>query len=158
MGLQRRPTDTIANKYNNLILHSFLLSLRTLPVTLRRHTTIRQYSQQYDDDANTPHSLVSDRGICAFGVAGNNVQDGVIWIRAEARPTDSPLERLVIRNYRGVTDVTLNHLVISAPHLEYLDITGTSVTHLGIQRFKAARPGCTVISSFDKKKPRYNYH
>ena len=90
-------------------------------------------------------------------MASNNVQEGVVWIRAEVRPAESPLERLVVRNYRGVTDVTLNHLVNSVPHLEYLDVTGTSVTHLGIQRFKTARPGCTVVSHFDKKKPRYSY-
>lgn len=90
--------------------------------------------------------MVTDRGLCGFGVVRNNVQEGIIWIRGEQRSADTLIERLVVRNYRSVSDVTLRHLANSAPNLRYLDVTGTSVTSHGIKRFKAARPNCKVVS------------
>lgn len=112
---------------------------------------IRQYNRQYGDDFPTIHNLLSDRGICGFGHSRSNVQEGIIWIRAEARPADTLIERLVVRNYRTITDVTLRHLASCAPNLQYLDVTGTSVTTHGIRQFKAAKPNCIVVSHLFKK-------
>lgn len=91
---------------------------------------------------------ISDRGLCSFGIPQRNVQEGVVWIRAEARPADTLLERITVRNYRLVTDVTLRHLAICAPNLQYLDVTGTAVTKKGIEAFLQSKPDCHVVSSF----------
>lgn len=93
-------------------------------------------------------SSISDRGMCSFGIPQRNVQEGVVWIRAEARPADTLLERITIRNYRSVTNVTLRHLAVCAPNLQYLDVTGTSVTKEGIEDFLKSKPDCRVVSNF----------
>lgn len=54
------------------------------------------------------------------------------------------------RNYAGVTNQTLINFVVNGPRLEYLDVTGTSVTKEGLQFFKTNRPNVTIISSFDE--------
>lgn len=90
--------------------------------------------------------LISDRGICSFGFPRNPVQRGVVWIRAEARPPDTYVEKLVIRHYKAVTDVSLNHLSQCTPNLVYLDITGTSVTEVGVRSFKDEKPNCYIVS------------
>jgi hypothetical protein len=64
--------------------------------------------------------LISDRGICSFGMSRNNIQQGVIWIRAEHRQPDTNLERLVVRFYKLVTDVSLRHLSTCAPKLKFV--------------------------------------
>lgn len=107
-------------------------------------------------DENHHHqSLVSDRGICGFGLARNNVQEGIVWIRSELRPLDTLIERLTLRHYRSISDITLRHLAASAPNLRYLDVTGTSITQNGLRKFKASKPNCVVISDFSKsnRKP-----
>lgn len=91
-------------------------------------------------------SYISDRGLCSFGMPRRNVQEGIVWIRAELRPADTLLERITVRNYRSVTDVSLRHLAICAPNLQYLDVTGTSVTRKGINIFLASKPDCHVVS------------
>ena len=96
-----------------------------------------------------PVLLVSDRGICSFGLPRNNVQDGVVWIRAEARAPDTLIEKLVVRHYRLITDVSLRHLVGCSPRLKLLDVTGTSVTAEGVRIFKREKPNCTVLSNYD---------
>lgn len=93
-------------------------------------------------------STISDRGLCSFGIPQRNVQEGYVWIRTEARPPDTMLERITVRNYRSVTDVTLRHLAICAPNLQYLDVTGTAVTEKGIEAFLQSKPDCRVISNF----------
>lgn len=90
-------------------------------------------------------SLVSDRGICAYGVS-----------RYELRVMDgglqnfTKLERLSVRNYKLVTDTSLDHLESAAPHLKMLDVTGTSVTADGVRSFRLSRSSCEIISDFDK--------
>lgn len=102
----------------------------------------------YTGEAPVSHlHLISDRGLCSFGMPRNNVQEGIVWIRAEQRPADTLLERITVRNYRAITDVTLRHLASCAPNLRYLDVTGTSVTASGISQFSAAKPNCEVIWS-----------
>lgn len=96
-----------------------------------------------------PITLISDRGIQCFGLPKNNHHDGIIWIRAEMRSPDTLLEKIVIRHYKLVTDISLRHLANSAPNLKLLDVTGTSVTVDGVATFKAAKPNCVVLSDFD---------
>lgn len=93
-------------------------------------------------------TLISDRGICSFGLPSHGVQDGVVWIRAEPRLADTFIERLVVRHYRLVTDTSLRHLAARAPNLRFLDVTGTSVTREGIESFKLEKPDCIVVSNF----------
>lgn len=96
-----------------------------------------------------PVNLISDRGICSFGLTRNNVQEGVIWIRAEARSPDTFIERLVVRHYKLVTDISLRHLTTCSPKLQLLDVTGTSVTENGVRTFKLNKPQCIILSDFD---------
>lgn len=93
------------------------------------------------------NSYISDRGLCSFGIPRRIVQEDIVWIRAEVRPPDTLLERITVRNYRSVTDVTLRHLTFCAPNLQYLDVTGTSVTREGIDTFLASKPQCHVVSN-----------
>lgn len=93
-------------------------------------------------------TLVSDRGICSFGSPSHNVQEGVVWIRAGARSPNTFIERLVVRHYKLVTDVSLRHLVCCSPNLKILDVTGTSVTEAGVRTFKLSKPQCVVFSNF----------
>ncbi|XP_004533599.1 uncharacterized protein LOC101456357 [Ceratitis capitata] len=89
---------------------------------------------------------ISDRGICCFGRPQNPVEQGVIWIRIGNRPSENSFERLSVRNYKKVTDISLHHLVQCSPDLIYLDLSGTSVTREGVKRFKAEKPECQIIA------------
>lgn len=91
-------------------------------------------------------NYITDRGMCSFGMPRRNVQEGIIWICAERRAPDTLLERITVRNYLDVTDVTLRHLALCAPNLRYLDVTGTSVTLKGIHQFLKEKPECQIIS------------
>lgn len=93
-------------------------------------------------------SLVSDRGVCAYGVSRHEL-GGAAFIREYFRPNNTSLERLFVRNYKLVTDTSLDHLESAAPHLKLLDVTGTSVTAQGVRRFHLARPNCTILSDFE---------
>lgn len=108
---------------------------------------LRQFNrQQLGYTSQLTHlQLISDRGLCSFGNPRNNVQEGIVWIRAEMRPADTLLERITVRYYRSITDVSLRHLASCAPNLRYLDVTGTSVTANGVAQFIAAKPQCEVI-------------
>ena len=91
-------------------------------------------------------NLISDRGICSFGVSPNNVMPNWIWIRAEAKNPNTSIERLVVKNYRQVTDTSLQHLKTCAPKLVYLDVSGTSVTKEAVEQFRIERPECVVVA------------
>ncbi|XP_055384539.1 uncharacterized protein LOC129614148 [Condylostylus longicornis] len=91
---------------------------------------------------------ITDRGVCSYGIARVPVQNNIVVIRAEPRPQDTTLEKLTIRHYRNVSDVSLRHLVQCAPKLRYLDVTGCGVTLEGINAFKEVKPECKVISDF----------
>lgn len=91
---------------------------------------------------------ISDRGIRSFGTPRQNLNEGIIYIRAEARPPHTLIERLALRHYSSITDVTLRHLAECAPNLQYLDVTGTSVTETGVTEFMNAKPDCVVLSQF----------
>ncbi|KAM7359367.1 uncharacterized protein ACRADG_009077 isoform 1-T2 [Cochliomyia hominivorax] len=89
---------------------------------------------------------ISDRGVCCFGRTRQPVQQGVIWIRFNNRPSENRFERFSVRDYKFVTDVSLQHLVQCSPHLVFLDVSGTSVTLEGLQRFKELKPECKVVA------------
>lgn len=93
-------------------------------------------------------SLVSDRGICAYGVSRHEL-GGAAFIRDYFRPNSTSLEKLLVRNYKFVTDTSLDHLESAAPNLKLLDVIGTSVTAEGVRNFKSARPNCTILSDFE---------
>lgn len=89
---------------------------------------------------------ISDRGVCCFGRTRQPVQHGVIWIRFNNRPSENRFERFSVRDYKFVTDVSLQHLVQCSPHLIFLDVSGTGVTLDGLQRFKELKPECKVVA------------
>uniref|UniRef100_A0A336M1Z4 CSON010574 protein n=1 Tax=Culicoides sonorensis TaxID=179676 RepID=A0A336M1Z4_CULSO len=91
---------------------------------------------------------ITDRGICSFGHSRNNANGGLIWIRTEQRSPTTQLESITVRDYKMVTDTSLQHLSSCAPHLKFLDVFGTEVTQDGIEKFKLVKPECRVVSSF----------
>ncbi|XP_049290605.1 uncharacterized protein LOC125767762 [Anopheles funestus] len=99
-------------------------------------------------------SLISDRGICAYGVSRNELAGALLDEILHHNLTG--LERLSIRNYKLVTDTSLDHLETAAPHLKLLDVTGTSVTAQGIRNFRLSRPHCVVVSDHDKMENESN--
>ncbi|XP_011497861.1 PREDICTED: uncharacterized protein LOC105362194 [Ceratosolen solmsi marchali] len=107
---------------------------------------------------NADRCQISDRSICALGLRNNENNQEIIHNRDEVqlvqgRPrtsTNPNLKKLIVRNYTGVTNQTLLHFVVNGPNLEYLDVTGTSVTKEGLQYFKIQRPDVNLVSSFDE--------
>ncbi|XP_077272092.1 uncharacterized protein LOC143902788 [Temnothorax americanus] len=103
--------------------------------------------------------LISDRAICALGsdtcdrevVNSFLAPQGMIILREDRRISNNPnLKTLVVRNYPRVTNSSLIHLALNASRLEYLDVTGTSVTRDGIESFKSQKNNVKVVSSFDE--------
>ncbi|KAM8703348.1 hypothetical protein ACLKA7_008036 [Drosophila subpalustris] len=90
---------------------------------------------------------VSDRAVYSFGRAANPVQPEVVWIRNSHRCANNRLERISLRNYPYITNYTLEHLVQCSPNLIYIDVSGTSITMLGLRVFKKLKPHCTVIAT-----------
>lgn len=100
--------------------------------------------------------LVTDRTVCSLGNyvcerrIVDNTRGGIFRIEEESRICNNPnLRILVVRNYRQITDRSLHHLAVSKSSLEYVDVTGTSVTREGVQMFKTQKPDVEIISSFD---------
>ncbi|XP_032685346.1 uncharacterized protein LOC116850786 isoform X2 [Odontomachus brunneus] len=111
------------------------------------------------ENYNLQRCLISDRAICALGSDTcdrrviNNYPHGMVILEEDRRIFNNPnLKTLVVRNYPRVTNSSLIHLAINAPSLEYLDVTGTSVTKAGIYCFKARKANVQVVSSFDEKE------
>lgn len=71
-----------------------------------------------------------------------------MWIRTEQRSPTTQLESITVRDYKMVTDVSLQHLSSCAPRLRFLDVMGTEVTRDGIEKFKLEKPECHVVSDF----------
>lgn len=96
---------------------------------------------QQDTDKN-----ISDRSICSFGVSTERPQGFVRIVNDAIRiNTTNNLQKLVINNYKKVSDFSLDHLSQSAPFLKHLDVRGTGVTPAGIERFKLKKPNCIVV-------------
>lgn len=91
---------------------------------------------------------ITDRGICSFGHSRNNANGGLVWIRTEQRSPMTQLESITVRDYKMVTDTSLQHLSSCAPRLKFLDVIGTEVTQDGIEKFKMQKPECRVVSNF----------
>ncbi|XP_076225038.1 uncharacterized protein LOC116424184 isoform X4 [Nomia melanderi] len=99
--------------------------------------------------------LITDRAICTLGSDTcdrriiNNSAEGVIVVEEDKRVFNNPhLKTLVVRNYPHVTNSSLVHLALNASSLEYLDVTGTSVTRQGVEAFKSQKANVKIISSF----------
>lgn len=96
---------------------------------------------QQDADKN-----ISDRSICSFGVSAERPQGFIRIINDAIRlNTTNNLKKLVINNYKKVSDSSLDHLSQCAPHLVHLDVRGTGVTPAGIEKFQLRKPRCTVV-------------
>ncbi|XP_072751881.1 uncharacterized protein [Anoplolepis gracilipes] len=111
----------------------------------------------YAFDNGLQRCLISDRAICALGSDScdrkviNSSPQGMIILQENRRISNNPnLKILVVRNYPRVTNSSLIHLASNASRLEYLDVTGTSVTKDGIESFKSQKINVKVVSSFDE--------
>lgn len=60
--------------------------------------------------------------------------------------TDVQLERLTVRGYSGITNITLQHLAEFAPRLRMLDLRQTRVTPDGVMAFRVLRPECELLA------------
>ncbi|XP_065371901.1 uncharacterized protein LOC135963839 [Calliphora vicina] len=107
------------------------------------HLNLFSLSSSYRQQSR---GTISDRGVCCFGRTRQPVQQGVVWIRFNNRPFENSFERFSVRDYKSVTDVSLQHLVQCSPRLIFLDVSGTSVTLDGLQRFKDLKPECKVVA------------
>ncbi|KAK2586450.1 hypothetical protein KPH14_010725 [Odynerus spinipes] len=89
--------------------------------------------------------LISDRAIRAIGSIDRKVihtsPHGIIFLEEDNQIFNNPLlKTLVVRNYPQVTNSSLVYLAEHVLSLEHLDVTGTSVTREGVQKFKLKRP------------------
>ncbi|XP_012219174.1 uncharacterized protein [Linepithema humile] len=110
------------------------------------------------EDFGFQRCLISDRAICALGSDTgdrkviNSSPQGMVILQEDRRICNNPnLKTLVVRNYPRVTNSSLVHLALNASKLEYLDVTGTSVTREGVESFKSQKTNVKVVSSFDTR-------
>ncbi|XP_076285929.1 uncharacterized protein LOC143211813 isoform X4 [Lasioglossum baleicum] len=103
------------------------------------------------------HCVITDRAICVLGSdmfdrkMVKDLAEGVIVVEDGERVFNNPhLKTLVVRNYRDVTNSSLVHLAFNTSSLEYLDVTGTSVTRQGVEAFKSEKANVKLLSSFDE--------
>ncbi|KAJ9600177.1 hypothetical protein L9F63_009511 [Diploptera punctata] len=97
----------------------------------------------------TDESIISDTCVMSF-VLNENEDERLGYIRIissqglNARPQ---LRTLVLRNYRMITDTSLQYL-LRLSSLRYLDVSGTSVTEDGVLQFILKRPEVNIVSDF----------
>lgn len=98
----------------------------------------------------TPLTL-SDRAILAFGVPRSNLIGNLVFLGNPQQPDPNTyLEKIVLKNFRNITDTTLSHLETNAPRLVHLDVRGCSlISREAVERFKVVRASCQLISNFD---------
>jgi hypothetical protein len=73
---------------------------------------------------------------------------GYVWIVSPQAISARPqLHTLVLKNYRKITDKSLICL-LRLNSLRYLDVSGTSVTKMGVLVFRLKRPDVEVISDY----------
>lgn len=90
---------------------------------------------------------ISDRGMLGFGVPRPELIQDLVFLRAQRRDPQTYLEKLTIRKYSRITDITLSHLSTNAPNLAFIDITGcVKITQRGIDNFKMMKPNCHIIA------------
>lgn len=100
--------------------------------------------------------LVSDLSVINFcprlNPEENDHNETLFFIRICAGPElkrEEPckLHTLTLRHFKGISDRSLLHLA-KVPSLRYLDVTGTSVSRVGVDRFMIVRPEVKLISNF----------
>lgn len=94
---------------------------------------------------------ISDRAILAFGVPRSNLIGNVVFLGNQQQPDPNTyLERIILKNFRNITDTTLSHLETNAPRLVFLDVRGcTQISRDAVERFKLIRGSCQLISNYD---------
>lgn len=96
---------------------------------------------------------ITDRGILSFGVPRPNLLGNLVFLGNHPPDPNTYLERVVLRNFRNITDTTLSHLETNAPRIMYLDVRGChQVTREAVERFKAARSNCMLLSNYDDEE------
>ncbi|XP_021933201.1 uncharacterized protein LOC110836384 isoform X1 [Zootermopsis nevadensis] len=96
------------------------------------------------------NSTISDMCIMSF-VLKDGETDGAGYVRiispqvASTKPPE--LHTLVVKDYKMITDASLTYL-LKLKSLRYLDISGTSVTEVGVLQFRLKRPDVEVISDY----------
>lgn len=96
---------------------------------------------------------VSDRGMLAFGVPRPNIMGNLVFIGNQPPDPNTYLERIVLRNFRNITDTTLLHFETNAPRLAYLDVRGCpQISREAVERFKTTRTECELISNYDNEE------
>lgn len=107
----------------------------------------RFYQPQMNPSQQDTDQNISDRSICSFGNAPFHPPGFIRIINDAIRlNTKNNLRKLVINNYKKVSDFSLDHLGQCAPFLVHLDVRGTGVTSDGLERFKLKNPKCIVVS------------
>ncbi|GLH09521.1 F-box/LRR-repeat protein 12 [Gryllus bimaculatus] len=98
-----------------------------------------------------PDTLITDQGIMALGTRD------VVVLDSGRHPVETTVFRnpnltdLTILNCKGVTDLTLIHLVMLSS-LKNLNVCGCSVTPGGIHQFRTRRPEVKIVSDYCGKK------
>ncbi|KAL7025943.1 hypothetical protein ACKWTF_013717 [Chironomus riparius] len=98
---------------------------------------------------------ISDRGMLAFGVPRSNLMGNLIFLGNQQAETErnTHLERIVLRNFRNITDTTLSHLETNAPRLLFLDVRGCSqITRDAVERFKLVRGSCQIMTNYENEE------
>lgn len=98
---------------------------------------------------------ISDRGMLAFGVPRSNLMGSLIYLGNQQPEIErnTYLERIVLRNFRNITDTTLSHLETNAPRLVFLDVRGCSqITRDAVERFKSARGTCQILTNYENEE------
>lgn len=87
----------------------------------------------------------------AFGVPRSNLVGNLVFLGNQQPDPNTYLERIILRNFRNITDTTLSHLETNAPRLVFLDIRGCSqITREAVERFKLTRGNvCHLLSNYD---------
>lgn len=150
-GPPRRPPNNHADQLNQVLMNP---TFWDMICPLGRRGQHAASSSAYGNNSilaatalRRNRDPISDRGVCCFGRPPNPVDDAIIWIRVGYRPSENRFERLSVRNYKQVTDISLMHLVQCSPHLIFLDLSGTGVTKSGIQKFKNLKPECQIVAN-----------
>ncbi|KAH0949559.1 hypothetical protein HN011_001026 [Eciton burchellii] len=150
--------STLSNQEMPKIIREQLRQRQTLRLPTLEDDNLVQFLVEDGfplENCGLQRCLVSDRAICALGSDTcdrkviNSSPQGIIILQEDRRISNNPnLKTLVVRNYPRVTNSSLVHLASNASKLEYLDVTGTSVTREGVQTFKLQKSNVKIVSSF----------
>lgn len=90
----------------------------------------------------------------AFGVPRSNLMGNLIYLgNQQELERNTYLEKIVLRNFSNITDITLSHLETNAPRLTYLDVRGCpQISRDAIERFKLARNTCQLLTNYENEE------